>query len=81
MTIADLTAAQRTDDDLVCSAKACRMPAQYAIRWNNPRLHQPERRKVWLACSDHEVTLRDFLSVRGFYRDTIAVSELSDLDG
>ena len=66
---------------LVCSAKGCRSNASQAVRWNNPRLHDAERRKVWLACDTHEMTLREFLSVRGFYRDTIDVNDLSETDG
>jgi hypothetical protein len=61
---------------LVCSAKGCRAPATTALRWNNPRLHDPDRRKVWLACDAHASTLGDFLSLRGFLRDAVPVSEL-----
>ena len=53
----------------MCSARGCRAPAAYALRWNNPRLHPPDRRKTWLACPDHLDRLRDFLDVRGFLRD------------
>lgn len=65
-----------TDHDLVCSAKACRQPATRALRWNNPRLHTPERRKMWLACDEHEQSLSDFLALRGFLRDVVDVDEL-----
>ena len=51
---------------LVCSAKGCRQPATWAHLWNNPRLHTPERRKVWLACEAHRTTLADYLATRGF---------------
>lgn len=67
--------------DLTCSAKGCRRRATWAVRWNNPKLHSPERRKVWLACDEHEVTLREFVAMRGFYRDTVSVSELESTDG
>jgi hypothetical protein len=53
----------------VCSAKGCRAPAAYEVRWNNPRIHPPERRKVWLACEEHRVSLADFLDRRGFLRE------------
>jgi hypothetical protein len=52
----------------VCSARGCRQPALWALRWNNPRIHDPDRRKTWLACAEHRDTLREFLSVRGFLR-------------
>lgn len=68
-------------EEMICSAKGCRRAAVWALRWNNPRLHDESRRKVWLACDEHEVTLREFLSMRGFYRDTVAVSDLGPGDG
>jgi hypothetical protein len=45
-----------------------------ALLWNNPKLHAPERRKTWLACPDHEGSLQRFLAVRGFWRETEALS-------
>ena len=56
----------------VCSSKGCREPALWQLRWNNPRLHTPERRKTWLACEQHRGTLGDFLGARGFLRETEA---------
>ena len=56
-------------DSLVCSAKGCRALATCAHLWNNPKLHTPERRKVWLACEEHRASLADFLSARGFLRE------------
>jgi hypothetical protein len=58
----------------ICSAKGCREPARWALRWNNPKLHTPDRRKTWLACDAHREYLRDFLDARGFLRD---VAELT----
>lgn len=63
-------------DPLVCSAKGCRLPARWALLWNNPKLHAPERRKVWLACEDHRVSLGEFLSVRGFLAETVAAEAI-----
>jgi hypothetical protein len=57
------------DGDLRCSAKRCRQPARYALRWNNPKLHTPDRRKTWLACDEHRESLSTFLSARGFLRE------------
>lgn len=54
-----------------CSAKGCQAPAVWALRWNNPRLHTPDRRKTWLACDEHRSTLGDFLSARGFLREVV----------
>ncbi|GGF33925.1 hypothetical protein GCM10011519_04240 [Marmoricola endophyticus] len=58
---------------LTCSAKGCRADAAFELRWNNPRLHTPERRKVWLACAEHRESLSDFLGARGFLRDVVPV--------
>ena len=52
----------------ICSAKGCQQPAVWALLWNNPKLHTPERRKVWLACDDHRGSLSEFLTARGFLK-------------
>lgn len=62
--------------DLVCSARGCREHPQFALRWNNPRLHTPERRKTWLACPEHREHLEGFLTLRGFLRETVPASQL-----
>lgn len=51
-----------------CSAKGCRSEAMWAVIWNNPRLHTPDREKQWVACGDHRESLSTFLDVRGFLR-------------
>lgn len=71
-------ASERYVGRLVCSAKGCRADAAYGLLWNNPSLHTPDRRKTWLACEEHRSTLGEFLSVRGFLRDTVPVGELTD---
>jgi hypothetical protein len=68
-------------DDLVCSARGCRSTARWAVRWNNPRLHTAQRRKVWLACPDHRSSLEEYLRARGFWRDTIDAGELGPAAG
>lgn len=55
-----------------CSARDCRAPAEWALLWNNARLHTPERRKVWLACGTHRESLADFLGGRGMLREVVA---------
>jgi hypothetical protein len=62
--------------DLTCSARGCSAAATWGLRWNNPRLHTPERRKVWLTCDEHRGHLEQFLGSRGFLRDTVPVAEL-----
>ena len=75
-----MTAGARPDE-LVCSAKGCRAGARHAVVWRNPRLHTPERRKVWLACDTHRDQLRDFVQLRGFLLEVIGVDELTEADG
>jgi hypothetical protein len=55
----------------VCSARGCPMPAGWELHWNNPKIHSPDRSKVWLACDDHKKSLGDFLSARGFLRSVV----------
>lgn len=63
------------DDSPRCSSKGCRADATWGLLWNNPRLHTPERRKVWTACDEHRDALSDFLRARGFLRDVVPVAE------
>ena len=58
------------DTPAVCSAKGCGNPATWALLWNNPKIHTPDRLKVWLACDDHRRSLSDFLGARGFLKET-----------
>lgn len=71
----------RQEDTLVCSARGCGAPAVWGLRWNNPRLHTPGRRKVWLACQDHREHLETYLGTRGLHRETVPVDELGPDDG
>jgi hypothetical protein len=62
-----------TDSDPdVCSAKGCQSAARWELQWNNPKLHTPDRRKIWLACDEHRQSLADFLGARGFLKDVVA---------
>jgi hypothetical protein len=42
--------------------------ATWAVVWNNPRLHAPDREKVWVACGKHKRPLADYLAVRSFLK-------------
>ncbi len=52
----------------VCSARGCREDARWAVVWNNPKIHTPDREKVWAACDAHRESLADFLSMRSMLR-------------
>jgi hypothetical protein len=67
------------DPDL-CSAKGCRAEATWQLLWNNPKLHTPDRRKIWLACDEHRQSLSDFLGARGFLKDVVAHTPQSAAD-
>ena len=56
------------DADLV--EVGCRADAAWQILWNNPKIHDAERRKVWLACDEHRGWLENFLQQRLFWRST-----------
>ena len=59
-----------------CSRAECRDPADWAIRWRNPKIHADDRRKVWLACEAHLEYLREFLAARSFPLDVVPIAEL-----
>lgn len=68
-------------ESTVCSAKGCRAVAVHAVVWNNPKLHRPERRKVWLACDEHRDSLAGFVDLRGFLLEVVPVEALTERDG
>jgi hypothetical protein len=49
-----------------CSSAGCTDAAAWRVNWRNPRIHTPDRVKVWLACDAHRETLGAYLSTRGF---------------
>lgn len=61
------------EPDVRCSAAGCVQGAAFRVNWRNPRIHTPDRVKVWLACPDHRDSLSDYLSSRGFPVQVTAV--------
>jgi hypothetical protein len=55
-----------SDAAVQCSSAGCTADAAWRVNWRNPRIHTPDRVKVWLACDDHRATLADYLATRGF---------------
>lgn len=49
-----------------CSASGCTAVPAWRVNWRNPRIHDLDRVKVWLACDAHRESLRDYLATRGF---------------
>jgi hypothetical protein len=49
-----------------CARAECTADATFQVNWRNPRIHTPERIKVWVACDDHVEFLREYLDSRGF---------------
>ncbi len=58
-------------DQPTCSARGCTAGATTDLRWNNPKIHTPDRRKHWLACPEHTGSLSAFLSARGMLREVV----------
>ena len=56
----------------ICSRKGCQHGATYQILWNNPKVHTPERRKIWLACDEHVRWLENYLREREFWKQTLS---------
>lgn len=49
-----------------CSRAGCREAALWRVEWRNPKIHSPDRRKIWVACDEHRDYLRDYLAARDF---------------
>lgn len=58
----------------ICSRKGCRAPATTQLLWNNPKIHTPERRKIWLGCDDHAAWLEDYLQSRSLWKETVPLT-------
>ena len=63
-----MTLDDKTELDL-CSAKGCQAVATWQLLWNNPKIHTPDRRKIWLACDAHKESLGNVLGARGFLKE------------
>ncbi len=59
--------------ELTCSRKACKNIAAWQLLWNNPKIHTPDRRKIWLACGEHRNWLQDYLSSRELWKETLPI--------
>ena len=51
---------------LVCSRSGCSEMATRKVVWRNPKIHVPEREKVWLSCGEHAQFFLDYLGAREF---------------
>ncbi len=69
------------DSAAMCSRKACRADAAWQLLWNNPKIHTPERRKVWLACGEHRDWLEDYLQTRGLWKETVPLDAATTSGG
>lgn len=58
-------------DQTECSRRGCSSAAAWRLEWNNPKIHTPERRKTWLACTEHRLWLADYLQSRGLLKDVL----------
>ena len=76
MSIFDLAGSDTVISEARCSRKGCRSAASWQLLWNNPKIHSPERRKVWLACEEHRTWLEEYLQTRGLWKETLELGEL-----
>lgn len=60
--------------EATCSRKGCRARATTQLLWNNPKIHTPERRKIWLACDEHTAWLQDYLQGRSLWKETVPMT-------
>jgi hypothetical protein len=67
-------------EQLACSRAGCRASASWRIEWRNPRIHDADRVKVWLACDEHVGFLRDFLAARDFPLQVLKVARTHDIE-
>lgn len=66
--------------EAVCSRAGCRAPARWQVVWRNPRIHTPDRRKIWTACDEHVGYLHDYLAARDFPVETEPLEPASSED-
>lgn len=52
--------------EAICSRAGCRSTATWNVNWRNPRIHGPERVKIWVACDEHADYLQHYLESRDF---------------
>ena len=81
MNLLDMLDGQEAPAHAVCSRKGCRSRASMQLLWNNPKIHSPERRKIWLACDEHAAWLEDYLQTRGLWRETLPLVRAVGTDG
>lgn len=74
MNLLDMLDGQSAAAQTTCSRKGCRSAATTQLVWNNPKIHTPERRKIWLACAEHASWLEDYLRTRGLWRETLPLA-------
>lgn len=78
--LGSLNSAEQGPQTPQCSRKSCRADALWQILWNNPKIHDPQRRKIWLACDEHREWLEQFLHARLFWRNTVPLHDPADDD-
>lgn len=61
-----------------CSRAGCDWVASTALAWRNPKIHPVDRRKIWLACAEHETYLTEFLRARSFPVETMTLQDFKD---
>lgn len=60
-----------------CSRAGCKDEAIWALLWRNPKVHTEDRRKTWLACTEHLEYLRGFLEARSFLLEVVLLDDFT----
>lgn len=55
-----------SDETLRCSRTGCGVEPHWRVVWRNPKIHDEDRRKIWLSCSEHKGYFEGYLGQRGF---------------
>ena len=74
MNLLDVLNGDSSPATAMCSRKGCRNAATAQLVWNNPKVHTPERRKIWLGCDEHTAWLEDYLRSRSLWRETLPLA-------
>lgn len=54
------------------------MEARVSLQWRNPKIHDVDRVKSWLACDEHLEYLKEFLLARSFPLRIVPIEQVAN---